>query len=895
MSVLVERRRASATLKRKEGRAVGADREASRARSEARRPHQSKDRTMGAHAPVANLQAGCVDNADKENGLATSLTPLKSPRGAKRMSTDAFKSPLGNKRKKPFEVLTDSVLNSPRPNAEVGQLKPLKPASMVVEEENEQQDNDNTTTDSILATRKSKRRKSMARRVSFAPDHSLNKLCVYERDGEEYDGGDDEEVKSKRSGKAKSLFGFDTSNMFSALQSPSGSELTASSVGASLKSPESVAEGDAVHEASSKKVSEDPRALQQLPVPSLDDTGSLDGGIKVVMNLQDDDTVGITLTGDLTGSLPRLSDLVQDDETNGSTGPMAEAASPLPVSREEEGANITSQSTDLLPTNTIESLPGDTLDCLQNVNEREGGDTTNLYADAATDDVDMDVTGKLPNLSTLVDVDEAQDEPKGDAFDSPEILSAVNDLGDADVTMDLTENITMNLPDLSNLVQEDEGLKEKEVENTPLKCSTDQQHGLASGSSTKNERASGIPEHVEAALTSDTLSQDQKQRWGFEPGAVDTLEMDLTQNGANLMGEKTFHAVYRHSMGLATTASVAQVNRDQQQEDCQAGEPESAHVLSFQEFLQEADVQFLDFLRRGTSFGAANMLKNEEPKELMECMELLYLTGTELCFLEKGCAILQEDCRQRKFQIADKERYAEENQPDIFREIQEATGEKLVNLKFDLQQLKRVCRVQTSQAWKDWRMKIELFPLEHFVRTRGVLEKDLVSLEENGAYLRDSLLSGARSLTDHVQGQVALLIKEASGLKASEALALELESTQGRLDVLENAEAEGEAQCRELEKTKEALLRELKEVEDQVEQAKGAQPSPAHSPAPGAEAVPNLDSLVATWDMMVSLAGDGLKPVLGLMKEKRGKLHLSESQSILRQGFKKMEECNLYM
>ena len=76
----------------------------------------------------------------------------------------------GKKRKKPFDVVTDSVLNSPRV------LEKFDKQQLQSEQEN-----DNNTTDSILATKKSKRRKSMARRVSFAPDHSLNKLCVYEK------------------------------------------------------------------------------------------------------------------------------------------------------------------------------------------------------------------------------------------------------------------------------------------------------------------------------------------------------------------------------------------------------------------------------------------------------------------------------------------------------------------------------------------------------------------------------------------------------------------------------------------------------------------------------------------------------------------------------------------
>ena len=72
------------------------------------------------------------------------------------------------------------------------------------------------------------------------------------------------EVKSKKS-KAKSVFGFDTTNMFSALQSPSGSERSMSSAGVSLKSADSAVSVDDVPEVSSKEIEEEqtPHARSQ--------------------------------------------------------------------------------------------------------------------------------------------------------------------------------------------------------------------------------------------------------------------------------------------------------------------------------------------------------------------------------------------------------------------------------------------------------------------------------------------------------------------------------------------------------------------------------------------------------------------------------------------------------
>ena len=864
-----------------------------------------------------------VDLEDKENSKSNNhvmSSIQKSPGLLKRLSVEnVFKSPAkggGKKRKVPFEVLTDSVLNSPRP-------KPMQSCEKVVSKQSQEdellggqkeqqqlQDNDNTTTDSILATRKSKRRKSMARRVSFAPDHSLNKLCVYERDQESDFEGDktegEEEVKSKKR-KAKSVFGFDTSNMFSALQSPSGSERTTSSAGASLslKTTDTADTTDSIQDVSSRQ--EEPASLVQPPqqVEALE-LESFDGGIKVVMDLQDDDTVGITFTGDLTGSLPGLTDLVQEDETTGN------------------------QSNNPLPTDTLDTIgPGDTLEALENVNAMEGGDTTNLFAET-TDEVDMDVTGKLPDLSSLIDVDERQEEegeagnakdenqaaaPPSNKFglDSPELLAAVNNLNaETDVTMDLTENITLNLPDLSNLVQEDEELNvdgnagHKEKSDTPVKDSNTQQNHNAVGSSTKKQAEGPFPQDE---FPTATFTNDQEGRWGFKPGAVDTLEMDLTQNGVNLMGEKTFHAVYRPSMGTATMACMPDINEVQQtdaQTDSQE-EEEEAHVLTFHEFLQEADVQFLDFLRRGTSFGAANLANNfEEPKGLMECMELIYVTSPELSMLEKGCATLQEDVHQRKFQLADKERHlnCKENQPGIFDAIQIATGEKLVDLKFDVQQLKRCCRQQTSQAWKEWRAKLEGKALGEMFKVRSVLEQDLVNLKENMQNLQD-MFSESSSLTDHVNQQVANLMKEASTLKESEeectALAKECDNVQARCGKLDELFDESTSKLDEISSKKEQLLKELKALEDQVSQ-KQAQLDAKQGSAEGTNGGSSslkieVSELMSEWDMMVALTGGegALNAVMKGIKE--GKRHMSISQSTIRRSIitnfyeKEIERC----
>jgi hypothetical protein len=890
---------------------------------------------MGAQGVnVTPVRFGVMDTMQKEDGADLENHELAKSPGLKVLanleSAFAAKSPGGlgtggKKRKKPFDVVTDSVLNSPRV------LEKFDKQQLQSEQEN-----DNNTTDSILATKKSKRRKSMARRVSFAPDHSLNKLCVYEKDQEQddFENEGEAEVKSKKSKKDKSVFGFQTNNMFLALQSPSGSERSVSSAGASLKTTDTVDSVSAQQEleVSSKQeaatTEEDvtgrkpPAAVEeqeqcQPPVAAtqpdsldnLDDT--TDCGIKLSVSVQDDDTVGITFTGDLTGTLPGLADLLQEDE--------------------ETTAN---PSTDPLLTDTDVLGGRDTLDAMEVVNQTnlEGGDTTNLFADTTnTEDVDMDVTGKLPNLSSLIDSDEQQEVQEqqpvasscaGDGLDSPELLSEINGITDNEITMDLTENITLNLPDLSCLVEEDEEVNHLNNE-TPAKAGLDQdnvnENSNAVGSSTKKQAGEAEPsfQQEQDTLTNDTLTHDQQQRWGFEPGAVDTLEMDLTENGANLMGEKTFHAVYRHSMGpgqVSMMNNMPEINEGEQQQEVnvQQAENESQEeepsTLTFHEFLQEADIQFLDFLRRGTSFGAANLINQfEEPKGLMECMELIYVTNPELGMLEKGCATLQEDVHQRKFQLADKEGHMNvpENQPEIFDAIQVATGEKLVNLKFDVQQLKRCCRQQTSQAWKEWRAKLEGKALAELVKMRGVLEQDLANLTANKKHLED-IFSESTSLTEHVNLQVTNLMKEAVALRQNEeecaALTRECDSVESRCGELDQMHNDSSSKAEELSNQKKQLVEELKALEEEATQKKMQMAEKQSTAGDSNESCTSskvqLSEMVCEWDMMVALSGgdEALEAVKSGMKE-QGKMHMSEWQSILRQSVlsnfydKEIERC----
>ena len=103
-------------------------------------------------------------------------------------------------------------------------------------------------------------------------------------------------------------------------------------------------------------------------------------------------------------------------------------------------------------------------------------------------------------------------------------------------------------------------------------------------------------------LTTDTLENDQKERWGFEPGAVDTLEMDLTQNGASAVDDRTFHAVFRPSMGPNTMTS-SRINEENQAVEQSAEQVEEEGERFDLPGVPKRQSAVLDFLRREPPLG----------------------------------------------------------------------------------------------------------------------------------------------------------------------------------------------------------------------------------------------------------------------------------------------------
>ena len=744
--------------------------------------------------------------------------------------------------------------------------------SHLTNDNNKKDDDDGDTEDSILIKKKKKSRKSMARRVSFAPE-SFNELCVYEKDDYESDS-----VRDDAKSGGKLTLGFETSNRFSALQSPSASERTNSTMqsfhtaettdragvsevqssdkGALAKKPVAMEQDAAQPDAKDVSAGEpqqasaaaapeqpaslEPRVDQSALAAEDDDTvvmaveSDATDSIKLHLMVQEDDTVGISLTGDLTAALPRLADLVQEDES---------------------------------------TMGQDKLTSFDDNTEN------------ATSPLGDDVTGRLPNLSSLVQLDEEgqqQQQAATDAAASQPMASPDLDIPAVNCTMDLTENITLNLPDLAYLVNEDEGDNQAE-KATPLKdeSKTMAEKGSSDavfGSSTKKAlgapamlppAAAAAPAPAPAAVAAHDLTQGseevtrtsdifQKPRWGFEPGAVDTMELDLTHNGAKLMGDRTFHAVYRQSM---STAQMPGIHEEGGKGPADA-DADADMQLSFHDFLQEADIQFLDFLRRGTSFGASHLNSDSSPSSLLECLKLVYVTTPEISLLERGCATLQEDVHQRKFHLADKEQEINGTNPPIFQAIQNETGEKLVNLKFDVQQLKRCCRQQTSQAWKEWRAKLEGRGLNELVKILQVLEQDRMALKDNRQLLRD-LHAESESLVHHVEGQVKGLRAQTEVIMRQEAqraaLTKEEDGVKAWCASLDASISKADEQLSGIAAERNGLASELQELEHTLatsgaaKASEGAEACAMDVDADCSSSKVELSKMVAEWDMMVGL------------------------------------------
>ncbi|KAK9836170.1 hypothetical protein WJX81_006581 [Elliptochloris bilobata] len=157
--------------------------------------------------------------------------------------------------------------------------------------------------------------------------------------------------------------------------------------------------------------------------------------------------------------------------------------------------------------------------------------------------------------------------------------------------------------------------------------------------------------------------------------------------------------------------------------------------LTFQDFLKEADLQFLDAMRRGTSLNLADLASDPPPQTLQESYVLACVTRPAVEHLERSLKALQEAVAGRRADIAAKEAALAADNPPAFRALQRADAREAEQLKAAAAALKRLCRQRTAVVWKEWRASVEAEHLASLQANVSMLERDAVFAEANLQHL----------------------------------------------------------------------------------------------------------------------------------------------------------------
>lgn len=165
--------------------------------------------------------------------------------------------------------------------------------------------------------------------------------------------------------------------------------------------------------------------------------------------------------------------------------------------------------------------------------------------------------------------------------------------------------------------------------------------------------------------------------------------------------------------------------------------PDNSLPITFKDFLDEADISFLDQLRRATSIGFADIEKAKAPETMKECLATISLISPDVLQHEQFIAELDQALKETKHQSNDMEDALNAMNPALFREIQMATGENLDQLKHKVQGYKRLCRMAANLAWKEWRRVVESRVSSALAKNLSFLQADTEFLEDTAAHLGD--------------------------------------------------------------------------------------------------------------------------------------------------------------
>lgn len=159
--------------------------------------------------------------------------------------------------------------------------------------------------------------------------------------------------------------------------------------------------------------------------------------------------------------------------------------------------------------------------------------------------------------------------------------------------------------------------------------------------------------------------------------------------------------------------------------------------ITFKDFLDEADISFLDHLRRATSIGFADIERSKAPETMKECLATISLISPDVLQHEQFIAELDQALKETKHQSNDMEDALNATNPALFGEIQMATGDNLDQLKHKVQGYKRLCRMAANLAWKEWRRIVESRVSAALAKNLSFLQADTEFLEDTAAHLGD--------------------------------------------------------------------------------------------------------------------------------------------------------------
>ena len=282
----------------------------------------------------------------------------------------------------------------------------------------------------------------------------------------------------------------------------------------------------------------------------------------------------------------------------------------------------------------------------------------------------------------------------------------------------------------------------------------------------------------------------------------------------------------------------------------------SAGAMTFQQFVQDADIQFLDHLRRGTSMGLLGV-EDPLPTTLQECYQLMSLTLNDINVVEERVQLLKQEIAVRKEQVAAKEERLTTQNPAVFTRMANAGEEEASDLRNDLHQLKRCCRQQTALTWKEWRAESEQVTKESYEQIAELLRADDTLIKDNHATMRD-LIDRCKAHTEATHGELEAAGKE---YEAVVAMGRTAGNKRAHMAEMQAAVEATQEQIAGAAGRKEPLERRLEELRAQLETLRATEVAP--SPDDMAGLSQELAAKVKNSEALMAIANNGfLKPAL---------------------------------